>query len=726
MSAVLQRGSAAMAAALVVWCLIATGGAQQGAPSPWSKAAAFPEPAEEWYGAAVNGKMYVMGGIHGDKGIGGNYEYDPSTDKWTKKKAMPRPAHHAALAAYKGKIYVCGGFVFADKAVAPFGWVPIDDLWEYDPAADTWKALAPLPDKRGAAVAVESGGKIYVIGGATTVEGSKETFIAFDAARVLNTNAVYDPATNKWEPRKPMAVPRNHASAGAVNGKIYVIGGRAGHAFITFATNTDAVEEYDPAADRWSPPKRRMPTPRSGAGWGVHSGKIYVAGGEVTTDTIAAAYRAVEAYEPATDTWTALPSMPMPRHGVAGAVLGDRLHLATGMITSSGAMGILDKRLELHTSSHDVLDLSGGKAKEIGTKPPPDVPVDPKALRVRRNVMQLTPAERKELVDAIHKLKKTPSPYDTRFSYYDQFVSWHLLTHCCPRPEHPDTPWPAHFSPGIWPWHRILLVLFEQALKDVAGKTITVPYWDWTDPKSVDVVFADDFFGPKQGDPKLNYVVTTGPFRKEVWPLNVISVPSEDPGQSRHLVRAYGKHDHLASLTGLPTAKELADAMTIKDYDVAPYNITSDPKRSFRARLDGAYGFLGQKCSADGVDELEFSKTVDLALHSAVHQYVAGAFKVGDDMWFGSLKTHASPNDPVFFLHHAFLDKVWADWMARHGRQYQPEGELAGSGKTLHGVPGLKTPLRPFDRILPNACTAESVLNHNKLGYAYDTDKPSK
>ena len=151
--------------------------------------------------------------------------------------------------------------------------------------------------------------------------------------QVLNTNDVYDPATNKWESRKPMAVPRNHAFAAAVNGKIYVIGGRTGHGFIMAATNTDVVEEYDPANDMWSAPKERMPTPRSGGGWGTDGRRIYVAGGEVTTKQLVGAFRGIEAYEPATNSWTTLPSMPMPRHGVAGAVIGNRFHLVSGMIT---------------------------------------------------------------------------------------------------------------------------------------------------------------------------------------------------------------------------------------------------------------------------------------------------------------------------------------------------------------------------------------------------------
>ena len=61
----------------------------------------------------------------------------------------------------------------------------------------------------------------------------------------------------------------NHAFGAAVNGKIYVIGGRTGHGFIMSATNTDSVEEYDPATNLWSVPKERMPTPRSGGDWGL-------------------------------------------------------------------------------------------------------------------------------------------------------------------------------------------------------------------------------------------------------------------------------------------------------------------------------------------------------------------------------------------------------------------------------------------------------------------------
>jgi N-acetylneuraminic acid mutarotase len=369
MSKVFKCGTAVLA--LIVSVGFAMPALAQMPTSPWKKGAPFPEPDEELYGVATNGKLYVIGGWGDGKARGVNYEYDPATDKWTKKQPMPRPAHHAALAAVNGKIYAFGGFVAPPTTAIPLGaaWEPIADAYEFNPATDSWKPLPPLPGKRGSAIAAEVGGKIYVIGGATTVEGAKEPFFtAFGPARVLATNDVYDPATNKWESRNPMSVPRNHAFSGVVNGKIYVIGGRTGQGFILSATNTNVVEEYDPVSNMWSIPKERMPTARSGGASGTDGRRIYVAGGEVTTTALVGAYRAVEAYDPATNSWTTLPSMPMPRHGVAGAVIGNRFHLVSGMIQSAGALTFLDPTLSTHTAMHDILELQFGSVPSTATK----------------------------------------------------------------------------------------------------------------------------------------------------------------------------------------------------------------------------------------------------------------------------------------------------------------------------------------------------------------------
>src|SRR5438552_9964272 len=329
--------------------LIGAGGAF--AQGKWTKLAAFPEPAEEVLGVSAGGKMYVFCGLApGWKPIGMVYEYDPATDKWAKKKPMPVLSHHVAFTEYRGQIYAFGGFVL--PAAGPAAWVPIDNAWEYDPAADNWKALAPLPTKRGSPVAAGVGDKIYVIGGATTPPGSKEAAVHPARPHVsVGTVEEYDPATNTWRARASMPTPRNHATAGAVNGKIYVIGGRVGAAFITAGSNNvDVVEEYDPATDAWGSARARMPSARTAIASGVYGGRIHVTGGEGQDSQRMYTFRALEAYDPASNRWSVLPSMPVSRHGLAGGVVGKRLHMVSGDVQSA------QTGVEVHTDSHDAFE----------------------------------------------------------------------------------------------------------------------------------------------------------------------------------------------------------------------------------------------------------------------------------------------------------------------------------------------------------------------------------
>ena len=341
---------------LIVLCFglfLATTAHSQG---KWVKLAPFPEPAEELLGVAASGKMYVFCGLApGWKPIGMVYEYDPATDKWTKKKPMPLSSHHVAFTEYRGKIYAFGGFVL--PAAGPAAWVPVDNAWEYDPAADNWKALAPMPTKRGSPVAAMAGDKIYVIGGATTPPGSKETAVHPARPHVsVGTVEEYDPATNTWRQRSSMPTPRNHATTGVVNGKIYVIGGRVGAAFISAgSSNVDVVEEYDPATDAWGSARARMPSARSAMASGVYGGRVYVTGGEGQDSQRMYTFRALEAYDPASNRWTILPSMPVSRHGLAGAVLGKRLHMVSGDVQSA------QTGVEVHTESHDAFEFDAEK-----------------------------------------------------------------------------------------------------------------------------------------------------------------------------------------------------------------------------------------------------------------------------------------------------------------------------------------------------------------------------
>src|ERR1700730_15348370 len=169
--------------------------------NPWATLAPFPDASEEVLGAVANGKLYVF------CGLGPNwtpkalvYEYDPATNNWTRKKPMQLPSHHVAFAALNDKIYAFGGFTLPYNG--PPAWRPLDNAWEYDPAADSWKALAPMPTKRGAAGAAIVNGKIYVVGGANSLPGVTEAGI--HPARphhVVATVEEHAPAAGRCSPR---------------------------------------------------------------------------------------------------------------------------------------------------------------------------------------------------------------------------------------------------------------------------------------------------------------------------------------------------------------------------------------------------------------------------------------------------------------------------------------------------------------------------------------------
>jgi hypothetical protein len=83
-----------------------------------------------------------------------------------------------------------------------------------------------------------------------------------------------------------------------------------------------------------------------------------------------------------------------------------------------------------------------------------------------------------------------------------------------------------------------------------------------------------------------------------------------------------------------------------------------------------------------------------------------------------------SPNDPVFWLHHCFIDKLWADWQAKWQEEppYAPSQGPAPGHKSGDLMPGLG----PIPRTIVKC---EDVICHRPfnqyvpgLGYRYDTE----
>ena len=336
---------------------------------------------------------------------------------------------------------------------------------------------------------------------------------------------------------------------------------------------------------------------------------------------------------------------------------------------------------------------------------------------MRKSVTALTTTERKEFVDAVVALKKTTSPYSPSLSYYDQFVQWHKERYVCHKDEHAQSMnamLMIHTGPMFLPWHREFIRRFENALREVSGKPITLPYWDWTDQEAVNpnnpsAVFRDDFMGG-DGIPDEQYAVTTGPFKKGAWTLNVHPEGvTWAPSATTYLTR------RLRRDRPLPTKAEIETVFAAAEYDVPPYSAASDQGKSFRKALEGNVAASPMQCGSDGwmAFEADLAPTAVASgrttMHDMVHGWVGGVLSSSDARppIRGTMVLPTSPNDPIFFLHHANIDRLWAAWQSTHpGKTYEPKTGYAGNNADSAMV--------PFGEVSP-----KRVEDINDLGYSY-------
>lgn len=149
----------------------------------------------------------------------------------------------------------------------------------YDPDASEkkWRKLSPPGNLHaGGAAGVTDGKFFYVVGG-------RQSKTVYSAALDM-----FDPKENSWKTMAAMPTPREDMAAGAINGKLYVVGGANEKGRLS------VVEVYDPATNTWST-ETPMPTARKGLACAVIDGKLYVVGGSNNADRIVST---VEVYSP--------------------------------------------------------------------------------------------------------------------------------------------------------------------------------------------------------------------------------------------------------------------------------------------------------------------------------------------------------------------------------------------------------------------------------------------
>ena len=78
-------------------------------------------------------------------------------------------------------------------------------------------------------------------------------------------------------------------------------------------------------------------------------------------------------------------------------------------------------------------------------------------------------------------------------------------------------------------------------------------------------------------------------------------------------------------------------------------------------------------------------------------------------VWVGGQRAPGvAPNDPVFWLHHAYIDKLWADWQRRHpGSGYVP---AAGTPNVID----INDTMKPWNDVRP-----ADLLDHT-AHYTFD------
>jgi len=125
---------------------------------------------------------------------------------------------------------------------------------------------------------------------------------------------------SRWDSVAQMPTARARLAVVAYGGKIYAIAGDTADGV------TGAVEAYDPATDTWTR-QARKPHPVRNVGAAVLGNLIYVPGGY---DAMDEATTTVEVYDPQADTWSEVAPLPTPLFAYAIASVHDRLYVFGG------------------------------------------------------------------------------------------------------------------------------------------------------------------------------------------------------------------------------------------------------------------------------------------------------------------------------------------------------------------------------------------------------------
>jgi len=293
---------------------------------PTDGTSAFPR--HEAGALVYQGNMYLLGG----RATNNLQQFDPAANSWTDLGPLPTEMHHFQPVEFNGGIYVIGSFrcCYPDEVTNP-------EIFRYDIASSQWSMVGTMPAGRlrGSMGAVVYNNKIYLIGGNT--QGHNGGAVPwFDE---------YDPVSGAWIALADAPHARDHFMAAIIGDELVATSGRQS---LRSAGNTvSATDIYDFGSGTWST-EAEIPTPRGGAMAVPFNSSIVVLGGESLVQD--GAHTNAEVFDLPTRSWGTIQDMLTPRHSGGAAVIGDDLHVVSGNITRGGGNEVSD---------HEVINLSG-------------------------------------------------------------------------------------------------------------------------------------------------------------------------------------------------------------------------------------------------------------------------------------------------------------------------------------------------------------------------------
>jgi len=263
----------------------------------------------------------------------------------------------------------------------------------------------------------------------------------------------------------------------------------------------------------------------------------------------------------------------------------------------------------------------------------------------------------------------------------------------------PDPKSPFSFSQcphGNWwflPWHRAYLYYFERILRWAAGNPdLALPYWNYSDAGQRELPPA--FREPKaNGKPNPLYLPESVTFQ-------------DDEGKPQVFPMRDGPLNQ--GLTQLTTSVGSLDALNVVAFTnsapAAPGQAFGSPRACDTTCV----------CGSGALESTPHNK-VHLAIGGSTAT-VGGGFRVG---FMGDVPTAA--RDPIFWLHHCHIDRLWESWLAAGGGRANPnESEWLDYVFTFYDVGDDKKPK------LVRVATRD-LLNTRDLGYEYDRlEKPAE